>query len=337
MASQQPEDSPKKKTSRTEAAKDAPSRLNPERSYASPNWGRRKLTGNHLTQEDSKEDDDPFHAPASDRLMNLFLEVREPLANRHGDHREIQNADNTVSPTRGLETGRDSTDVESLDEREPGEIREGVHAGTATPTKPPTPAHNGDHDCANKTPGKGKGRALDEHAPVIHHVAPMLEAEDPRLTASAMDVPHAHLNAESGSGGADAALEGNTPSTEHAPAEQASPAADGEIPTQTHAAAPPPAAEAARGEDVPMGNTPAGQHAMPNPHTNDAMEQDTPGPDGLAAHYGSEVIEAAQAAAAVQAAGRLPDPHPFAFDNVNQAMQAQRDAAMEDIAPNNPT
>ncbi|KAJ7745020.1 hypothetical protein DFH07DRAFT_776925 [Mycena maculata] len=347
MTSQQPENSPEKKTSRTEAAKDAPSRLNPERSYASPNWDRRKLTGNRSTQE---EGDDPFHAPASDRLMNLFLEVQEPPASRHRDHREIRNADNTVSPTRGLETGRDSTDVESLDERKPREIREGAHAGTTTPTEPPTPAHNGDHDSADKTPGKGKGRALDEHTPAIHPAVPTLEVEDPGPAAPTMDVPRAHTNAASGSGGADATLEGNPPPRKMPPQDRLAPPRTGRYPLR-HTPQPRPQSQT-RSLPQRLSEERTSPWATPLPDStlyptpaNDAMEQDAPAPapdameqdapapapDGLAPHYGPEVIEAAQAAAAVQAAGGLPDPHPFAFDNVNQARQAQRDAAMEDI------
>ncbi|KAJ7448257.1 hypothetical protein B0H11DRAFT_2081102 [Mycena galericulata] len=315
---QQPVDlSPVKKTARTEFGDDAPSQLPAERTQQSPNYERRKVSGR--SQPIAGDDGNPFLSPMEGAATTLsFGVVKDPLNTRRHRSREALN-DNLLSPTRHLDTGRDSTDVGSLSEdREPGEITDDddqvvvddevvvigkdltqytrTQTDTNTPVDTVAPAREDDEvvvamDDEVVVIGKAptQWRALEDVAPLatapVVHDTVEVGARDPA------DAPPAADTAEAANAGA-----------------------------------------AIDGEDINMGDAPA-DPAPVGPH--DAMELDNPNPEleALRRIYPAEALQAAQDAAALQAAGQLPDPHPFAFDNVQQAEEA---GVMEGVVGNAP-
>ncbi|KAJ7448281.1 hypothetical protein B0H11DRAFT_2289902 [Mycena galericulata] len=322
---QQPVDlSPVKKTARTEFGDDAPSQLPAERTQQSPNYDRRKVSGGR-SQPIAGDDGNPFLSPMEGGATTLsFGVVKDPLNTRRHRSREALN-NNLLSPTRHLDTGRDSTDVGSLSEdREPGEITddedqvvvatddEVVVIDAVTPTREddevvvamddevvvidvdamaPTHEHAGTQTTpADTRAGKGKGRAPEDIAPL-----------EPLATA-----PVVHDTAE---------VRAEDPA---------------DVPPAADAAEAANAGVAIDGEDINMGDAPA-DPAPVGPH--DAMDLDNPELEALRRIYPAEALQAAQDAAALQAAGQLPDPHPFAFDNVQQAEEA---GVMEGVVGNAP-
>ncbi|KAJ7748127.1 hypothetical protein B0H16DRAFT_1888581 [Mycena metata] len=133
-----PEVSPVKKVPRKDNTVDAPSQLHPHRTTQerqSPAVGHRKTNvGPKPPSQLQVSADDPFLAPvgqADGPSQLAYADVSAPN-NRYGAIREERNRDRSISPLasrrvspsgslQALDTGRDATDLESLEE---GEIEE---------------------------------------------------------------------------------------------------------------------------------------------------------------------------------------------------------------------